>query len=607
MSYCLNPQCKHPENSKTAKFCQSCGGKLLLRDRYRTLKPIGSGSFGKTFLAIDEDKPSKPHCVIKQFSPQARDPETLAKASELFAREAARLDQLGIHPQIPNLFAHFYQENEQYLVQEFIEGDNLDVVLQNLGKFDETQIRDFLDSLLPVLQFIHKKKVIHRDIKLENVIRRKTGELVLVDFGAATANSATALTGTGTVIGTMGYAPPEQILGKPTYASDIYSLGVTCLCLLTGLEPLDIYDTEEEIWQWRDRDIAIVSAELGYILDKMVESTRRQRYKSAEEILKDLHPVPEDPTIPVSPPQGTLLEIFTKSTWKKSREFLGHKNQIYSLSFHPKGKMLASGSRDGTIKLWCLSTGQLLQTLTGHSTWVNSVDFDRTGQILASGSGDKTIKLWSVGTGREIQTISGYSSSVDSLDFNANGRILVSAGDGNVIMARSTKTGKVLKVLTGHQGYVNCVAFSPVGNIVASASCDKTARLWNVKTEQLLHVLAGHEGWLNAVAFSPDGELLATGSADRAIALWSVRSGRQLQRLSGHLSKVYSLAFSPNGQLLASGGGDGIKLWSVKTGEELSGLGYDSEEIYTVAFNPEDNAIAGGGNSTISLWIMEQE
>lgn len=577
----------------------------MLRDRYRAIKPIGSGSFGKTFLAIDEDKPSKPYCVIKQFSPQARDPDSIEKASELFAREATRLDELGDHDQIPNLFAHFYQDKEQYLVQEFIEGENLDAVLKHKGKFDETQIREFLNSLLPVLQFIHERKVIHRDIKLENIIQRKTGELVLVDFGAATANSATALTGTGTVIGTMGYAPPEQILGKPTYASDLYSLGVTCLCLLTAMDPLDIYDPEEEIWRWRDRDINPVSAELGYILDKMVESTRRERYRSAGEIFQALNPVIEDPTIPVSPHQGAIANPAPHLTWTKYREFAGHEHHVYSLAFSPKGKVLASGSRDSTIKLWSLSTGQLLQTLQGHSTWVNAVAFDRTGQVLASGSGDKTIKLWSIGTGRQIQTISGYSHSVDSLDFNVNGRILACAGDGKTVTARSTKTGKVLQVLAGHEGYVNCVAFSPTGNIAASASCDRTARLWNVKTGQLLHVFVGHEGWLNAVVFSPDGELLATGSVDRAIALWSVRSGNLLQKFSGHLSKVYSLAFSPDSQWLVSGGGDGMKLWSVKTGQVLSGLGDDSEEIYTVAFNPEGNILAGGGQNKIFLWKIE--
>ncbi len=602
MSYCLNPECQNPENERNLDFCQSCGGTILLRDRYRAIKPIGSGSFGKTFLAIDEDKPSKPSCVIKQFFPQARDPETLSKASELFAREALRLDELGVHPQIPNLFAYFAQEEQQYLVQEFIEGEDLKAVLTIDGVFNEIQIRSFLNSLLSILKFIHQHKVIHRDIKLENIIRRTDGELVLVDFGAATANSATALTGTGTVIGTMGYAPPEQILGRPIYASDIYSLGVTCLCLLTGMNPFDIYDAEEEIWIWRDRTPATVSAELGYILDKMVESTRRQRYKSADEILQDLNPVPEDPTIPVSPPQDTSLEVLTKTTWKKSQNLTGHKHHIYSLAFNPTGKMLASGSRDGTIKLWSLSTRKLLQTLTGHSTWVNTVAFDRTGQVLASGSGDKTIKLWSIRTGQLLETLSGYSSSVDSVDFSANGRILISTGDRKTVMVRSTKTGKVLQVLMGHREYVNCVAFSPVGNIAASASCDKTARLWNVKTGELLHTLVGHEGWLNTVAFSPDGELLASGSVDRTIALWSVRSGQMLQRLSGHLSKVYALVFSAEGNLLASGGGDGLKLWSVKTGEEISGLGYDSEELYTVAFSPEGNILATGGKKTISLW-----
>ncbi|MCL2925581.1 MAG: serine/threonine protein kinase, partial [Trichodesmium sp. MAG_R04] len=119
MSYCLNPQCQNPQNPQGTLYCIACGSKLLLRERYRPIKPIGRGGFGRTFFAVDEDKPSHPPCVIKQFSPQSTgDPK---KAAELFQQEAVRLDELGKHPQIPELLAHFEQDNYQYLVQEFID------------------------------------------------------------------------------------------------------------------------------------------------------------------------------------------------------------------------------------------------------------------------------------------------------------------------------------------------------------------------------------------------------------------------------------------------------------------------------------------------------
>jgi hypothetical protein len=170
MTYCLNPDCPKPRNPQTAKVCRSCGAKLHLKDRYRAIAAIGQGGFGRTFLAIDEDKPSRPRCVIKQFLPIAQDSHSLKKAANLFAQEAVRLEELGHHPQIPELLAYFNQEGQQYLIQEFIDGRNLVDRVVEQGPFSEAQVRQVLTSLLPVLDFVHSHKVIHRDIKPGNLI-----------------------------------------------------------------------------------------------------------------------------------------------------------------------------------------------------------------------------------------------------------------------------------------------------------------------------------------------------------------------------------------------------------------------------------------------------
>jgi len=293
MSLCLACGATNPLD---IKFCTRCGVKLQIQDRYRALRIIGQGGFGKTYLAQDDGKPSKPKCVIKQFSYD--DPQSLRKAVELFEQEAVRLDDLGHHDQIPELLAHCEQDGQQYLVQEFIDGENLLQELNRQGKFNEAKIKGLLLDLLPVLQFIHAGNVIHRDIKPANIIRRRSdGKLVLVDFGAAKMASKTALAKTGTTIGSAEYTSPEQARGKAVFASDIYALGVTCLYLLTQVSPFDMFSDHEGRWVWRDFLSGNgVSDGLGKIIDRMVDQTLARRYQTASDVLAVLQPQTSSPT-----------------------------------------------------------------------------------------------------------------------------------------------------------------------------------------------------------------------------------------------------------------------------------------------------------------------
>jgi formylglycine-generating enzyme required for sulfatase activity len=316
MSLCLACGAANPLDTK---FCSQCRSKLLIQERYRALLVIGQGSFGKTFLAQDEAKPSKPKCVIKQFLYD--DPETIQDAKRLFEQEAVHLDDLGKHPQIPELLAHAEHEGRQYLVQEFIDGDNLNQELKLSGAFSEAKIEKLLLDLLPVLQFIHAGEVIHRDIKPDNIIRRRADQkLVLVDFGAAKVASQTALQKTGTTIGSSGYASPEQAFGKVLFSSDIYSLGVTCLHLLTNANPSTMYDPIEGfIWR-KFLSNNTTSKKLGKILDKMTQATVKNRYQSVDELLKVIQPsqISTQPKAPQS--QGSIKSSITTVTKQPTKQ-----------------------------------------------------------------------------------------------------------------------------------------------------------------------------------------------------------------------------------------------------------------------------------------------
>lgn len=292
MSYCINPACPRPQNPNNVKKCQACGSELILRDRYRIIKPLGKGGFGATFLAKDTSLPGDPICVIKELCPSTTTASVLEMARKLFEREAETLGKIGHHPQIPRLLGYFEWKKHFHLVQEYVSGSTLKQEVKKNGIFTEEKAKKFIIEILPVIDYVHTQGVIHRDIKPANIIRRSQDDhLVLIDFGAVKdhVNQTYISGGTGETaftnisIGTSGFAPPEQMALRPVYASDIYALGVTTIFLLTGKTPNNFgYDQINGEILWRSQ--VNISDWFGEILDKMVEVSVRHRFQSVEEL-----------------------------------------------------------------------------------------------------------------------------------------------------------------------------------------------------------------------------------------------------------------------------------------------------------------------------------
>ncbi|MGB3695608.1 MAG: protein kinase [Spirulinaceae cyanobacterium] len=278
----------------------------LLDGRYQVVKVLGAGGFGKTYVAQDTRRPGNPVCVVKQLEPATRDANFLLAARRLFNTEAESLEKVGNHPQIPRLLAYFEENQEFYLVQDFIDGHNLSDELIPGKPWAETKVKALLQNVLPILDFVHKQGVIHRDVKPDNLLRRKAdNQIVLVDFGAVKQISNQTLlidkSVTKTVaVGTPGYMPSEQARGQPRPNSDIYALGVIAVQALIGIQPMAFqYDphTGEILWQ----HLAQVSPELGTILKGMVMYHFRDRYQSAAEVLQRLEQLNSGITSPTSP------------------------------------------------------------------------------------------------------------------------------------------------------------------------------------------------------------------------------------------------------------------------------------------------------------------
>lgn len=263
-----------------------------LGGRYQIINKLGAGGFGRTFLAEDLHLPGHPQCVVKQLKPQTSEPETLAMARRLFDTEAEVLYQLGNHDQIPRLLAHFEDNEEFYLAQEFIEGEPLTKEFAKGQPWTESQVIMLLQDILQVLAFVHEQQVIHRDIKPPNLIRRQgDGKIVLIDFGAVkqvssqVVNPETGETNLTISIGTKGYMPNEQLAGTPRFSSDVYAVGMLGIQALTGVHPKSMGEdpqTGEMIWR---EHAPHVSPELAGILDKMVRYDFRDRYPTAADAL----------------------------------------------------------------------------------------------------------------------------------------------------------------------------------------------------------------------------------------------------------------------------------------------------------------------------------
>jgi serine/threonine protein kinase len=290
MTYCLNPHCTAPQNLSDDR-CQSCGNHLILRDRYKALKPIGQGGFGRTFLAVDLAEILKPRCVIKQLYPQQKGDGIQSKAAELFRQEAQQLSTLGEHPSIPKFLNYFEEDGYQYLIQEFITGQSLAELLAEDRTLNASEVQSLLESMLETIAFLHQRNIIHRDIKPANIIETSEGKFVLVDFGAAKLATGTALGQTGTIIGSAEYVAPEQLRGKAVFASDLYSLGATCVTLLTGISPFSLFDTTTGRWEWRDYLSQPVDDRLGEVLDQMLLGPTKQRYSSVQDVYRGLESI----------------------------------------------------------------------------------------------------------------------------------------------------------------------------------------------------------------------------------------------------------------------------------------------------------------------------
>lgn len=624
MTVCLNPACPSPENSDSRADCVACGGSLLVGDRYRALAAIGQGGFGRTFRARDEKNGQD--CVIKQLFLRNGSLANRIEFHQRFRQEAEQLRHLGHHPHIPQLLNYGEDANGSYLIQTLIGGATLDDLLQRQGPFDETQIRELLHQLLPVLQFIHGAQLIHRDLKPANIIREQTtARYVLVDFGASKLMSPEALKNTGTVIGSAGYVAPEQAVGKAVFASDLYSLGVTCIHLMTGQHPFDLYSLGEDRWVWRPYLNTKVSRQLGQILDRLLSRPLRQRYQQADQVLTDL--------------QAAIVSsksLGKQSLAKWSGQALGRSRPlpqlniqcrrtltqpsgsvVHGLAISPDGRAMATGSTDHGVRLWDWASGDCLHCFrkqlgfgNGHRDQVSCVAFSADGRILYSGSLDGTVKLWDLSRYRLIATLPDQGWGTAAIAVLPKTQTLVSGGtDGKITLwdlAHRQQPPHPQVTLVQHQDWTSALVINAAGDRLFSSSKDGTVRLWQLPNGRLLQTLSDPSAPITSLALDPNDTILVGGSAEGTITLWNLSQNFRCRTLKAHGDEITAIALSPDGKLLATGSADStLQIWHLATTEPLLKLNH-AWAITAIAFTPDGtHLISSSQDETLKIWQLK--
>ncbi|PSN11909.1 hypothetical protein C7293_22415 [filamentous cyanobacterium CCT1] len=610
---CVNFACPQPDNADDAIACAACGQPLLVDERYRCQLVLGQGGFGRTYLAIAEDRNPPLLCVVKQVAPAKSD---RADARQRFHREADRLATLGQHPQIPALLDVVDNAQGQFLVQEYIPGPSLDQLLQQSLNESEALVQRVLYELLPVLAYIHEHSVIHRDIKPANIIAPPSPQpLALVDFGAAKAIAdPEQLKHTATVIGSAGYAAPEQALGKAVYASDIFSLGVTCLHLLTGMHPFDLYSVSDDAWVWRPYAPASVSPALGRVLDRMVNRRLSERYSTAQEVLADLRwsgLALENSLDQRSKAAAKSLDP-TGLTWEQRFTLSLPGIVANGLAMSPSGRAIATACSDGTVRLWDCTNGQAIHTFRkslgllgpGHRGPVKTVVFTPQGDAIISGGEDSQLVQWYLAdySGQELP-LSGWQITA-LLSILQNGTLAVGSGDGRIHLWPLGQ-GSTPKTLVHHQDQVTALAVDNVNHLLISGGHDRTIRLWSLPSGRLVCTLTAPKHNITALACHPQDGRIVSGDQAGQVQVWSAENPDQGLVIYKSPGPVTAISISPDGHWLAIGADNGQLTLVGLQGQPQTIQLRHAWAVRAIAFTPDSRMVVStSADETIRFWCL---
>jgi WD40 repeat protein len=631
---------------------QQVGDYLLLRE-------LGRGGFGDVYLA--EQIHDRTQVAIKLLI------HLMGKTNELNAFTKFIQEARMIHLKHPNIVSlqdfGISREGFPFLVMEYVSGGTLRERHPKGTRVPLLMVIGYVRQIATALQYIHDHRLVHCDIKPENMLMSSDGRVLLSDFSIVTvAHSTRSLILDQEIGGSLPYMAPERFQGKSLRESDQYSLGVVAYEWLCGLRPYDglvafVRQQGKQTLPSLIEQVPSLDRAVEQVVFRALEDDPRNRFATVQEFADALEKVAQM-TLLKYPHQGSVPEALMNASGCSEGGNILVAPSFGAAPKHPVslpdtqppaaipqpratrgisrrvvagGLALAAITLGGGSVAWFMASqgqnlppartrtaeparsntptpvalGHVLFVYRKHGGLVNTVAWSPDGHFIASGADDATVQVWNPGDGNTILIYRGHKQLVETVAWSLDGQRIASGGFDNTVQVWNAANGKRIYTYQGHTNYVATVAWSPDSMRIASGSYDNSVRVWDAADGRHVITYQGHTSFVHTVAWSPDGKYIASASFDNTVQVWDAATGVTILTYQGHASlAANAVAWSPDGKRVASGGNDmTVQVWDSADGHTTYTYRGHKGVVDAVAWSPNGRRIASGGDdNTVQVW-----